>query len=89
MRCFTAKNGSGFFASTPVHVADRNAYLTDATQTFLDKPPVPSVTRLIAPREQRCRLLWIECWPQRQQCLLGPVLRGAFGGDAKVAPREE
>jgi D-serine deaminase-like pyridoxal phosphate-dependent protein len=40
--------------------------------------------RLIASEEERRRLLRIECRTQPSQRLFGPVLRRAFGADAKV-----
>jgi hypothetical protein len=70
-----------------VGVAHRDADLAHASQTFLDQSLVPGMKRLITAEEHGRGLLRVERRAQLGQGLLGPVLRRAFGTDAKVIMR--
>ena len=67
-----------------LRVAHRDAGLPDASDAFDDQRLVAIMERLIAPEEERSRLLRIEHGTQVQHGLLGPVFRCAFRADTQI-----
>ena len=66
IRCYTAKNGSGFFHIDAVSISNRDADLADTAQSYFDQTPMTAVKRLIAADEQRRQLLRIEIRAQQR-----------------------